>query len=114
VLDEAQVNKILTFVVAQEKQFGRPFNRFTDTSGLEAIHLTFKYVFHIALYRRLSRVGQPVVKSAFFVTDPEVRRYLKLHAIMTDHSPLQVRLFKEPVAAARWLGVSPQLLAPAA
>jgi hypothetical protein len=112
VLDEALANKILAFVVAQEGKFGRPFNRFTDTSALDAIDLTFKYVFQFALYRRLSRVGREVVKSAFLVTAPEVDRYIKLHAIMTDHSPLQVSVFAEPEAAAKWLGVSVELLGP--
>jgi hypothetical protein len=105
VLNEAMVNKILAFVADQERKFGRPFNRFTDMSALHAVDLTFKYVFHVALYRRLSRAGREVVKSAFFVTDPEIARYIKLHAIMTDHSPLKVAMFKEREAAAKWLGV---------
>jgi hypothetical protein len=105
VLDEAIVNKILTFVVDQESKLGRPFDRFTDMSALNAVDLTFKYVFHVALYRRLSRAGREVVKSAFLVTDPEIAHYIKLHAIMTDHSPLKVSMFKERDAAAQWLGV---------
>jgi hypothetical protein len=105
VLDEAIVNKILTFVVDQESKLGRPFDRFTDMSALNAVDLTFEYVFHVALYRRLSRAGREVVKSAFLVTDPEIAHYIKLHAIMTDHSPLKVSMFKERDAAAQWLGV---------
>jgi hypothetical protein len=45
-----------------------------------------------------------------FVTDPEMARYIKVHALMTDHSPLQVAMFKERAAAAEWLGVSIELL----
>jgi hypothetical protein len=105
VLDEALVNKILVFVVEQEHKLGRPFDRFTDMSALHAVDLSFKYVFHIALYRRLSRVGREVVKSAFLVTDPEIAHYIKLHAIMTDHSPLKVAMFEKADAAAKWLGV---------
>jgi hypothetical protein len=112
VLDEALVNNILAFVVDQEGKFGRPFNRFTDMSALDAVDLTFKYVFHFALHRRLSRVGRETVKSAFLVTAPEIARYIKLHALMTDHSPLQVSIFTEPEAAAKWLGVPAELLAP--
>jgi hypothetical protein len=110
VMDEAQVDKILIFVVEQEKKFGGPFDRFTDMSALDAVELSFKYVFHVALYRRLSRVGREPVKSAFFVPDPEMARYIKLHALMTDHSPLKVALFKERAAAAKWLEVSVDLL----
>lgn len=110
VLDEAVVNNILRFVATQEGKFGRPFNRFTDMSALEAVDLSFKYVFHVALYRRLSRLEHEALKSAFFVTDPEMARYIKLHALMTDHSPLQVAMFKGRAAAAKWLRVSVELL----
>ena len=110
VLDEAMVNKILTFVVDQENKLGRPFDRFTDMSALEAVDLTFRYVFHVALYRRLSRAGREVVRSAFLATDPAVAGYVKLHAIMTDHSPLKVAMFEEVKAAAKWLGVPVETL----
>jgi hypothetical protein len=112
VLHEALVNKILAFVVDQEGKFGRSFNRFTDMSALDAVDLTFKYVFHFALFRRLSRAGRETVKSAFLVTDPEIARYIKLHAIMTDHSPLKVAMFEEREAAAEWLGVPVEILTP--
>jgi hypothetical protein len=105
VLNEAAVNKILVFVGDQEGKFGRPFNRFTDMSALDAVDLTFRYVFHIALYRRLSRAGREVVKSAFLVIDPDIARYVKMHAILTDHSPLKVAMFEKVEAAAKWLGV---------
>jgi hypothetical protein len=105
VLNEAAVNKILVFVGDQEAKFGRPFNRFTDMSALDAVDLTFRYVFHVALYRRLSRAGREVVKSAFLVTDPDLARYIKMHAILTDHSPLKVAMFEKVEAAAKWLDV---------
>lgn len=105
VLHEATLNKILAFLVAQEGRFGRAFNRFTDLSVIDAVDVTFKYVFHFALYRRLSRMGREPLKSAILVTSPEVARYVKLHALMTDRSPLQVRMFKDYGAAAKWLGV---------
>src|SRR5204862_5818014 len=105
VLNEATVNRIIAFLGDREGKVGSPFNRFTDMSALNAVDLNFKYVFHVALFRRLSRVGREVVKSAFLVTDPESAHYIKLHAIMTDHSPLKVAMFKEVEAAAKWLGV---------
>jgi len=112
VLDEAVLNKILAFLVLQEGRFGRPFHRFTDLSQIDAIDVTFKYVFHFALYRRLSRVGREILKSAILVTSPEVARYVKLHALVTDHSPLKVKMFKEYGAAAKWLDAPVQLLKP--
>src|SRR3982074_1437756 len=110
VLDEALVNKILVFLVDQEGRRARSVNRFTDMSALDAVDLSFKYVFHVALHRRLSRIGRETVKSAFLVTDHEVSRHVKLHAIMTDHSPLKVAMFEEFQSAAKWLGVQVELL----
>ncbi len=86
-------------------RFGKSFNRFTDISRLDSVDLSFNYVFHVALYRRLSRRGRTIIKSAFLVPNAEVSRYIKLHALLTDHSPLKVRMFKEYAAAAEWLGV---------
>ena len=45
------------------------------------------------------------VKSAFYVTSPDTTHYAKLHAMLTDHSPLHVALFTDREAAAKWLGV---------
>ena len=104
------MNKILVFVADQESKLGRPFDRFTDMSALNAVDLSFKYVFHVALYRRLSRAGREVVKSAFLVADAEIAHYIKLHAIMTDHSPLKVAMFEEREAAANWLDVPIEIL----
>lgn len=110
VLSEAVLDKILAFVVVQEARFDRPFDRFTDLSLLDAVDLTFKYVFHFALYRRLSRVGRETIKSAILASAPAVTRYVKLHALVTDRSPLKVRMFKDYEAAAKWLDVPVELL----
>lgn len=114
VLNEAVLDKILAFVILQEGRFGKPFNRFTDLLLIDAVDLSFKYVFHFALYRRLSRIGRETIKSAILVTAPAVARYVKLHALVTDRSPLHVRMFKEYGAAAKWLDVSRELLTPPA
>ena len=105
ILDEAAVNKVLTDLLRRETTAAKPFNRFSDLSGVESFHLTFKYVFHIALYRRLSYIGRERIKSAFYVTHPEAAHLVKLHALMTDHSPLEVEMFEEREVAAKWLGV---------
>ena len=109
-LTEALVNQILRFLTEKEASSRQPFNRFTDTSAQEAVELTFRYVFHISLYRRLSYAGHPPVKSAFFVTKPEIAHIVKIHAILTDHSPLEVEMFESREAAAKWLGVSLETL----
>jgi len=111
ILNEVIVNEILAFLDAHETKLEREFNRFTDLSSLDAVDLSFKYVFQVALFRRLSRMGHGPVKSAFLVTAPEVARYVKVHALVTDHSPLVVAMFDDRAAAAEWLDVSPDLLA---
>ena len=45
------------------------------------------------------------MKSAFYVATPASTHYVKLHAMLTDYSPLHVALFTDRAAAAKWLGV---------
>ena len=110
ILDQAIVNEIVVFVDTAEKRAGQPFNRFTDLSALDAVDLNFKFVFHIALHRRLAYKPNPPVKSAFYVTSPATGHYAKLHEMLTDHSPLDVDLFTDRAAAAKWLGVPVEAL----
>jgi hypothetical protein len=110
ILDEVAVNKVLVELIRRETMAAKPFNRFSDLSFAESFHLTFKYVFHIALHRRLSYAGRGRIKSAFHVTHPEAAHLVKIHALMTDLSPLKVEMFEEREAAAKWLGVPVELL----
>jgi hypothetical protein len=66
ILDEASVNKVLVDLVRYECRASQPFNRFSDLSEVQDFHLTFKYVFHVALHRRLAYAGREPVKSVFF------------------------------------------------
>ncbi len=104
-LNEPAVNRVLVELVKKEVRAPRPFNRFSDLSNIDSLDLNFKYVFHVALYRRLSYAEREPVKSAFYVRNPEAAHLIKIHALMTDCSPLQVELFEEREAAAQWLGV---------
>ncbi len=110
IVNEAHVNKTLAMVEEAEKQSEKPFNRYIDLSKVDAIDLSFKYIFRISLYRRLVYAKYPPVKSAMYVTSPAAARVAKLHVMLTDHSPLKVRMFKERAAAAKWLGVSLETL----
>jgi hypothetical protein len=105
ILDEAAVNKILVDLLRREAAAAKPFNRFCDLSLVESFHLTFKYVFHVALHRRLSYAGREPIKSAFYVTHPEAAHLVRIHALMTDQSSLNVKMFEEREPAAKWLGV---------
>jgi|SRR6266850_3157646 len=105
ILDQSLVNEIVAFIEGAEKNAGKPFNRFADLSALDAVDLNFRFVFYVALGRRLSAARNPPVKSAFYITSPATAHYAKLHAMLTDYSPLDVALFTERAAAARWLGL---------
>jgi len=110
VLDQPLVNQIVAFVETAERRTIQPFNRFMDMSALDMVDLNFKFVFHIALGRRLSAAPKPAVKSAFYVTSPATAHYAKLHAMLTDYSPLDVSLFTDRADAAKWLGVPEEIL----
>ena len=110
VLDEAIVNEIVVFIGTAEARSAKPFNRFADMSALDAVDLNFKFVFDVALHRRLTYVGHPAVKSAFYVTSPTTVHYAKLHKLLNDYSPINVRLFTELAETANWLGVPVETL----
>ena len=110
VLNETAVNIIITFLAKLEASSSKPFNRFTDTSEVDAVDLNFRYIFHVSLFRRLSYVGRPPVKSAILVTNATSAQYSKVHALLTQGSPLKVRIFEVRGEAAEWLGVSTETL----
>ena len=89
VLDEATLNEILAFVVLQEGRFGQSFNRFTDLFQIDAVDVTFKYVFHFALYRRLARLGREPLKSAILVTSACSRSLCKVARDSDASFPLE-------------------------
>jgi len=108
-VNEKAINKILEFMGKKETASHEPFNRFTDASLVESVDLNFRYIFHVSLFRRLSYMGWPV-KSAILVTREELLHYSKLHQILTQGSPIRVRIFQERADAAKWLGVSLETL----
>jgi hypothetical protein len=105
ILNPEVVNEIIEFIEAVEARNKHAINRFADLSVLDAVDLNFRFVFDAALGRRLSVKSKPDVKSAFYVTSRSTTHYAKLHALLTDYSPLDVTLFTDRAAAAKWLGV---------
>ena len=105
-ITEKKVERDIAYLEAAEDQAKCPFNRFTDPSAADLSELTFEQILRISLHRRLRYGNRPRVKSAFYINNPEAERIVKIHALMTGHSPLQVRLFDEIADAAEWLGVS--------
>jgi len=106
VIDEAAVKKAISVLEDLEARLQQPFNRFSDTLGVDEVELNFKYVIQVSLCRPLSYAGHPPVKSAILATDSTMIHYARLHALLTQGSPINVRVFRGRGEAAEWLGVS--------
>jgi hypothetical protein len=105
-LDEASVTRAVKTLTDLEAMLKEPFNRFSDTSAIDGVELNYQYVIHVSLYRVLSYADRLPVKSAILATDATVGHYFQLHAIITQESPINVRIFQQRKDAAKWLGVA--------
>ena len=112
VIDEAAVQKVVDVLEDLEARLQAPFNRFSDTLAADEVELNFKYVIQVSLCRRLAYAGHPPVKSAILARDSTMIHYARLHALLTQGSPINVRIFKDRQEAAKWLGVPIKRLAP--
>jgi len=105
VIDEAAVEKVVSVLEDLEARLEKPFNRFSDTLAADEVELNFKHVIQFSLCRRLSYAGHPPVKSAILASDSTMIHYAKLHALLTQGSPIHVRVFQDGKESADWLGV---------
>jgi hypothetical protein len=105
VLNEATVNQVVSALGDLEAKLKEPFNRFLDTVATDEVELNFKFVIQVSLHRRVSYAGHPPVKSAILATDSTIIHYGRLHAILTQGSPINVRVFQDRKEAAEWLNV---------
>src|SRR5207248_10145413 len=104
-VNKVAVNKIITVLGELETALKEPFNRFSDTVAADAVDLNFEYIIRVSLYRRLTYAGRPPVKSAILATDSTLVHYGRLHALLTQGSPIKVRIFQDRAEAATCLGV---------
>jgi hypothetical protein len=111
-VNKAAVNKIITVLGELETRLKEPFNRFADTIGADAVDLNFEHIIHISLYRRMVYGNRPPIKSAILATDSTLVHYGKVHALLTQGSPINVRVFQDRTETAKWLGVPIELLCP--
>jgi hypothetical protein len=109
-MNEASVNKILNILGDLETTHKEPFNRFFDTLGHDEVDLNFRYIIHVSLYRRLTYASRPTVKSAILATDSAIIHYARLHAMLTQGSPIHVRIFQDRDEAGKWLDVPVEVL----
>ena len=105
VIDERAVNKVVSVLEDLEAKLQKPFNRFLDGLAADEVELNFKYIIQVSLCRRLSYSGRPPVKAAILATDSTMIHYGRLHALLTQGSPINVRVFRERAEAAEWLDV---------
>ena len=103
VIDEAAVKKVVSVLEDLETRLEKPFNRFSDTLAADEVELNFKYVIEVSLCRRLAYAGHPPVKSAILAADSTMIHYARLHALLTQGSPINVRVFRDRAEAAEWL-----------
>jgi hypothetical protein len=111
-VNEAALNKTLSALEDLEAKLETPFDRFSDTLAADDVELNFKYVIQFSLHRRQVYAGHPPVKSAILATDATLVHYGKVHSLLTQGSPIKVRVFQDREEAAKWLGVPLELLVP--
>ena len=110
-IDEAAMNEVIGVIEDLEGKLQEPFNRYSDTLAADEVDLNFKYVIQASLHRRIAYAGRPTVKSAILASDSTMIHYMRLHAILTQGSPITVRVFQDRQGAADWLGVPVERLA---
>jgi hypothetical protein len=111
-LDEKAVSDVVAALGQLEMELHEPFNRFSDTAGIEQVDLSYEYVISVALYRRFAYAHRPPIKSAILAPPPKFGRYAELHALLTRGSPIDVRVFPDDrPAIAQWLDVPVELIA---
>jgi hypothetical protein len=109
-LNKAAINKIISVIGELEFRLKKPFNRFLDTVAADVIDLNLEYIRRVFLYRRRFYGSRPPIKTAILATDSSVVDYGRLHASLTERSPINVRVFQDRKEAAQWLGVPLDLL----
>src|SRR6516225_6545537 len=104
-VNEAALNKTLSALEDLEAKLEKPFDRFSDTLAADEVELNFKYVIQFSLHRRLAYAGHAPVKSAILAKDSTMIHYGKMHAVLTQGSPIKARVFQDRKEVAQWLGV---------
>ena len=111
VLDRAAINKIISVIGELEFTLKKPFNCFLDMVAADAVDLNSDYARRVSRYRRRFYGNRPAIKTAILATDSTLADYGRLHASLTQGSPINVRVFQDRKEAVQWLGVSLKLLA---
>jgi hypothetical protein len=93
-LNRAAINKIISLIGELEFTLKKPFNRFLDMVASDAVDLNLEYIRRVSLYRRSFYGNRPAIKTAILATDSSLADYGRLHASLTQGSPINVRVFQ--------------------
>lgn len=110
-VNQAAVDTVISVLEELETILKEPFNRLSDTVGADAVDLNFEYIIRVSLYRRELYGKHPPIKSAILATDATLVHYGKVHAVLTQGSSINARVFQDRNEVAKWLGVPKELLA---
>ena len=111
-LDEKVVSDVVAALGQLEMELHEPFNRFSDTAGVEQVDLNYEYVISVAFYRRFAYEHRKSIKSGNLATHPKFIHYAQIHALLTRDSPIDLRIFPDDRSAvAQWLDAPVELVA---
>lgn len=105
VLDVLVATFMAHYIGFEEAVADQPFNRFTDFTGLTAIHLEMEDIANIVALRRATYQDRPPVKSAVLAVAAPAYGVARMFAALMEPSPIDVRVFRTVEEAAHWLGV---------
>lgn len=107
VLNEAFADQVIEFIEMEERIQEAPFDRYADLSGLSHIRIGIDHIIRTA--RRRRKAKQPV-KAALFADNPLAFGVAHSYELLMYDAMIEVRAFKERVAAAVWLEVPVRML----
>ncbi|MGB9157198.1 MAG: hypothetical protein WCB20_11955, partial [Chthoniobacterales bacterium] len=87
VLNQEVISDIVAVLNELEVELHGPFNRFSDTSGVDQIDLNYEYIIGVSTYRRLAYGHHPPIKSAILAINQTLINYANLHRLVTAGSP---------------------------
>ena len=111
-LTEEMVTDVIATLSQLEAELREPFNRFSDSAGVDQIAVNYDYVISVSLYRRFAYANRPLIKSAILAIDPTLVHIPQVHRLITQEASSEVRVFPDDrPTIAQWLGAPLDLLA---
>jgi hypothetical protein len=104
-LDIAMATFMMHYISFEELVADRPFNRYSDLTGLAVIHLDFREICELVALRRATYDGGPPVKSAILAVGDPAYGVARMFVALMHECAIDIRLFRSVGDAARWLEV---------